>query len=549
MRYYLGTLTLVVLFVTVLTYSPATAGVTFLRTRGQDMVNEGGDKVLLRGVGLGNWMLPEGYMWKFGNGGDRPRKIEKIVSDLIGEQNAARFWPEYRRRYITEADVARIAELGFNSVRPALNARLFLTEGDNAAYVEEGFQLLDNLVGWCRTHGLYVIIDMHGAPGGQTGANIDDSPNDQPGLFMDKRNQDRLADLWVKIADRYKNEPTVAAYDLLNEPLPQRTGAAEKYKAQLEPLYKRITAAIRQVDTRHMITLEGADWANDWSVFGPPFDNNVFYQFHYYCWERPTKLNDISRFVDRRAQLRAPVWVGETGEKDNAIYWGTTQYFEANNIGWSFWPWKKMDATNGLNSIKPPQGWDAIRAYSGGGAAPARDAAQKTFDELLENVRIQNCVFLPDVVNAIFRRVPGRVEAENYGHDGANKSYFVKDVTKKSQYYRISEAVPVEPIGGGSRRSSGQAIKLGEGEWTAYTINSQAAKDYPAAMRARADGGPAVVELSIGGHAQDATITGSDWAEVALKAVPFSQGPNQLKLLVKSGTATLDWVAFGAPSQ
>ena len=549
MRYYLGTLILVVLFLIVLACSPAMAGVTFLRTQGQDMVNEGGDKVLLRGVGLGNWMLPEGYMWKFANGGDRPRKIEKIVSDLIGEPNAARFWSQYRMRYITEADVARIAELGFNSVRPALNARLFLTEGDNAVYVDEGFQLLDNLVGWCRAHGLYVIIDMHGAPGGQTGANIDDSPSDQAGLFMDKRNQDRLVDLWVKIAGRYKNEPTVAGYDLLNEPLPQRTGAAQKYKDQLEPLYKRITAAIRRVDSRHMITLEGADWANDWSVFGPPFDNNVFYQFHYYCWERPTKLNDISRFVDRRAQLHAPVWVGETGEKDNAIYWGTTQYFEANNIGWSFWPWKKMDATNGLNSIKPPQGWDAVRAYSDGGTAPARDAAQKTFDELLENIRIENCVFFADVANALLRRVPGRIEAENYGHDGANKSYSVKNATEKSQYYRVLEPVPVEPIAGASRRSSGQAIKLAEGEWTTYTINSQISKDYSAVLRARGDGSPAVVELSIGGHAQDATITGSDWAEVALKAVPFSQGPNQLKLLVKSGTATLDWVAFGAPSQ
>ena len=141
-----------------------------------------GRRSCFAGVGLGNWMLPEGYMWRFGDQGDRPRKIEKIVSDLIGPENAARFWSQFRRDYITEADIARIAELGFNSVRPALNARLFLTEGDNAVYVEEGFQLLDNLVGWCRKHNLYVIIDMHGAPGGQTGANIDDSPERSAGI-------------------------------------------------------------------------------------------------------------------------------------------------------------------------------------------------------------------------------------------------------------------------------------------------------------------------------------------------------------------------------
>ena len=90
----------------------------FLHTHGVDIVDENGQKVILRGVGLGNWLLPEGYMWRFGNGADRPRRIEQLVSDLIGPQSAERFWQEYRRQYITEKDIQRIAELGFNSVRP-----------------------------------------------------------------------------------------------------------------------------------------------------------------------------------------------------------------------------------------------------------------------------------------------------------------------------------------------------------------------------------------------------------------------------------------------
>lgn len=517
---------------------------TFLRTQGQDMVDQSGGKVLLQGVGLGNWMLPEGYMWRFGDQGDRPRKIEKLVRDLIGPQNAARFWSEFRRNYVTEADIAKIAELGFNSVRPALNARLFLTEGDNAVYVEEGFQLLDNLVGWCRKHNLYVIIDMHGAPGGQTGANIDDSPADEPGLFMDPRNQDRLVDLWVKIASRYKNEATVAAYDLLNEPLPHRTGAAEKYKSQLEPLYKRITAAIREIDKRHMITLEGADWANDWSVFTAPFDDNLFYQFHYYCWARPTQLNDISRFIERRKTLNAPVWVGETGEKDNVIYWATMQYFEANNIGWSFWPWKKMEASNGPCSIKAPQGWDAIQAYSRGGAKPSAELAQKAFDELLGNIRLENCVIHPDVVNAIFRRAPGRVEAENYGHDGLNQSYFVKDASQRSKLYRTSEPVIVEAIEGGGRGGSQQGIRLNEQEWTAYAIHSLTAREYPAVLRAKADSGTSVVAVSLGSHTQDVTVSQSEWTEIPLAALSLSEGVNRVKILARSGAVHLDWISL-----
>ena len=391
---------------------------TFLHTQGQDIVNEQGEKILLRGVGLGNWMLPEGYMWKFGAKGDRPRKIEKLVNDLIGPENGKRFWSEFREHYITEADIQRVAELGFNSVRPALNSRLFLSESGALTGTEEGFLLLDNLVAWSKAHGIYVIIDLHGAPGGQTGQNIDDSPNNQPELFMETKYQDQLVALWQAIARRYKDEPTVAGYDLLNEPLPEQTGAAKKYKAQLEPLYKRVTKAIREIDPKHMIILEGADWSNDWSVFSAPFDKNLVYQFHYYCWANPPVLTSIQRFLDDRERFNAPVWVGEIGEKENAVHWATTEYLEANNIGWSFWPWKKMDTRNTPYSIKLPAQWAAVAAYSRDGEKPSREIAQQAFDELLVNIRLENCVFFPDVVNAMLRRAPGRIEGENFGRTG-----------------------------------------------------------------------------------------------------------------------------------
>ena len=517
----------------------------FLRTQGQNIVDENGNAVLLRGVGLGNWLLPEGYMWKFGDRGDRPRRIEAIVNELIGPQSSERFWLEFRRNYITEVDIRRIAELGFNSVRPALNARRFLTEGENITYVPEGFELLDNLIKWCKKYNVYVIIDMHGAPGGQTGANIDDSPRDEVELFTDPRNQDRLVDLWVKIADRYKNEPFVAAYDLLNEPLPQRTGAAEKYKDQLDPLYRRLTQAIRVVDKWHMITLEGADWANDWSVFTERFDDNLFYQFHYYCWDRPDNLKSIAHYISWREKLGAPIWVGETGEKGNTIYWGTMQYFEANNIGWSFWPWKKMDADNSPYSIKKPAGWDDIVAFSQGQGKPSPEIAQKAFDELLENIKLESCVFFPDVVNAMFRRVPGKVEAENYGHEGAGMSYFVKDAGQKSKYYRISEPVPVEQVVSGDRRfSSDQSIRLKAEEWTAYTIHSLTAKEYKVIARIKAEDAPSVFRFSIRQIEQTMPVIGGDWMEVDLGSVKLSEGANRFKIMVKSGMILFDWFRF-----
>jgi aryl-phospho-beta-D-glucosidase BglC (GH1 family) len=513
---------------------------SFLSARGQDIVNEKGEKVLLRGVGLGNWMLPEGYMWKFENA-DRPRRIEKLVLDLTDPEYAERFWTEFRASYITEADIRRIAELGFNSVRPALNARLFMSETDPPQRVEEGYQLLDHLVRWCKTYGLYVIIDMHAAPGGQTGQNIDDSANDQPELFQQQKYQDRLVDLWVDLAKRYKDEPTVAGYDLLNEPLPQRTGAAPKYKHLVEPLYKRVTKAIREVDQRHMIVLEGVDWANDWSIFTERFDANVVYQFHYYCWDTPAQLKSIDRYLEHRQRLNAPVWVGETGERDSTIYWATTEYFEARNIGWSFWPWKKMDTANTPYSIKRPAGWDAVAAYSRGRTKPARETAQRTLDEFLRNIRLENCAYYPDVVNAMLRRAPVRIEAENYGQAGPGISYQVNQPTNRSHYYRLETAVPVK-IHTTQRPRTDQFIVLTTNEWTSYQIECDAARITTLILSVRAEVTPAQAQLRINDQIVSVPVTTKSWTEIKLTTLPLQQGSNQIKWTVQRGTIELDWI-------
>jgi endoglucanase len=519
----------------------------FLHTSGQDILDSNNQKIILRGVGLGNWLLPEGYMWHFGERADRPRRIEALVSDLAGEEYAAKFWTQYRANYITEKDIHRIAELGFNSVRPALNARLFLTETDPSEYRDEGFQILDNLITWCRANHIYVIIDMHAAPGGQTGANIDDSIGDQPLLFIDPKYEKRLTDLWVKIATKYKDDPAVAAYDLLNEPIPERTGAAAKYKDRLEALYKRLTAAIRAVDQNHIITVEGYDWANNWSCFtAPPFDKNLVYQFHYYCWDKPTKLKSIDQYLKHRDRLGAPVWVGETGEKDNAIYFATTDYFESNNIGWSFWPWKKIDNANAPYSYKSPEGWRTISAWSRNPTTrPSRESARKIFDELLQNIRLENCTYNAEVVNALFHRLPLTIEAENFGQRGAGVSYSVHDPAAKSQFYRTSEPVriePVEPANSAGPRAAGQAIRLDADEWTAYEIQSAEAHTYHVTIHVKPDRGAATVTLTVNGVAHESAATAQDWIDLSLGEIPFARGPNMVKLSTTG--ALIDWISI-----
>ncbi len=520
----------------------AAAATSFLHAQGQDIVNEQGEKILLRGVGLGNWMLPEGYMWKFGGQGDRPRKIETLVDDLIGPEKGKQFWSEYRQHYIAEADIQRIAKLGYNSVRPALNSRLFLSASGTVTGREEGFLLLDNLVTWSKAHGIYVILDLHGAPGGQTGQNIDDSANDQPLLFMEPKYQDQLVGLWQALARRYKDEPTVAGYDLLNEPLPARTGAARKFKAALEPLYQRVTKAIREIDAKHLIILEGVDWANDWSVFSKPFDQNLVYQFHYYCWDNPPVVKSIQSYLNYRSRFNAPVWVGETGEKDSTIYWATTEYFEANNIGWSFWPWKKMDTRNTPYSIKLPAQWAAVAAYSRGREKPTPEIAQQALDELLINIRLANCVFFPDVVNAMLRRAPVRVEGENYGREGVNQSYFVRDTNQLSKFYRLAEPVTISARATARSKESAQYVSLNAEEWTAYDVASDSLKDYQVTIKAQATDAPAEAQLISGNQVRRLTLQPNTWQEIKLEAITLNRGANRLKFLATHGAVDLDWI-------
>src|SRR5205807_2681634 len=217
----------------------------FVVTRGKELVSPNGKPLLLKGINLGNWLLPEGYMFKFKTT-NSPRLIQAAISELVGEDEARRFWKTYRDNYITAEDIRFIKQSGFNSVRIPFSYRLFVSETEPQRLEGVGYELLDRVVGWCRKEGLYVVLDMHAAPGGQTGDNIDDSWG-YPFLFESAESQELTVRIWRKIAERYREEPTVIGYDLLNEPIPHFFDTSY-FNPKLEPLYRKIVAGIREVD-------------------------------------------------------------------------------------------------------------------------------------------------------------------------------------------------------------------------------------------------------------------------------------------------------------
>jgi len=363
----------------------------FVHTSGAGIVDEHGKPLMLRGINLGNWLEPEGYMFHFDGGPQSPREIEDLTTELIGPDKAAAFWRAWRDTYITEADLDRIHKAGFNSVRVPIHWKLFAS--DDA----EGFRLVDRLVQWARKDAIYVIIDLHCAPGGQTGTNIDDSDG-YPWLYTSPESQAQTIAVWRRIAKHYADEPIILGYDLLNEPIPHFP-QLQRYNADLEPLYKRIAMAVREVDTNHVLILGGAQWDSNFKVFGPPFDSNVVYTFHKY-WTA-TDASVIREYLDFRDKYRVPIWLGESGENKDEWIAAFTKTLEDNHVGWCYWPYKKMDATSSVVTFDRPEHWDRVIALvkmaPGTGnaekriaARPSPEEAQAIFDDLLRKVQFSS---------------------------------------------------------------------------------------------------------------------------------------------------------------
>lgn len=369
---------------------------SFVTTKGKDlMLNE--KPFVMKGINLGNWLVPEGYMFKFDKA-TSARLIQEVMNELIGPYQAKKFWQQYLHSYITEADIDYLKSIGVNSIRVPFNYRLFTNED----YLGEennpnhGFEILDPLVQWCKKDNIYILLDMHCAPGGQTGDNIDDSYA-YPFLYDDTAAQNETVSIWKRIADHYKNEKIILGYDLLNEPIPHFYDTGY-FNPKLEPLYKKITAAVRTVDKNHLIFLGGAQWDSNFDVFGKPFDDKLVYTFHKY-WTAPIR-EVVQSYINFRDKYNVPVYCGETGENTDEWILQFRQMLDSNNIGWHFWPYKKMDNSRCMVTFDKPENYDAISAFADTTrstfekvrkARPDMSAAKKSLEQFLINCRFENC--------------------------------------------------------------------------------------------------------------------------------------------------------------
>ena len=467
-----------------------------IRALGTTIVDENQDEVLLRGVGLGGWMLQEGYMMNSNGGADTQHEFKEKLNLLVGADNTNQFYQNWLDNFITEQDINAIADWGFNSVRVALHYNLLTlpieeepVEGDNT-WLESGFERIDELMSWCSANNIYLILDLHAAPGGQgSDAAISDYDPDKPSLWESELNRDKTVALWGQLADRYKDEPWMGGYGLLNEvnwwPL---DGSV------LRAFYIETTQAIRAVDQNHIIFIGGNSWSNDFSGLTPPWDSNLVYEFHKYWSYNDTE--SIQWVLDMQNQHNIPLWCGETGENSNVWYKDAMSLYETNNIGWSCWPYKRIATTVAPYSVSSNPNYEAIiNFWKGEGPEPSVASAMAGLNQLTDDILLENNTFYKDVVDAYLRQpqdntsipytehtIPGLVYLSDYDLGTNGIAYYDQDVANYSlstdQYeawnrgwaYR-NDGVDIQENSDTNNSNGLHLSFIEKDEWVNYTVN------------------------------------------------------------------------------
>lgn len=448
----------------------------FLHTDGTRIVNDRGEEILLVGMGLGNWLLWEGYMWRLYGRYDRPRTIEALLTELTGAEYADSFIRRFRENYVVREDIRRMAEEGFNSVRVPIDWRVLMENAEGYPLREEGFALIDRLLDWCEEFQIYVILDLHGAPGGQTGANIDDSFDDRPRLFTDPESREAGLRLWREIARRYRDRWIVGAYDLLNEPLrPERDSrypAIPDYRRELAQFYRDAIAVIREEDTAHTVQVEGRNWASKADIFDARWDDNMVIHFHRY-WCRPD-IAVYREFLAKSKELDVPLYLGETGENRNEWYAAMYPLALSLGIGWNIWPWKKMDCMNSPYSVRVPDGWEKIQAFARGGERPTFREAKAALESYLVNMKIENCDYRPSVTASFFRRPGSAWYASDFDELPGRGVSYSGGAPIDCAAYRTGSGMRLIPPSDVRGEWGSLDLVLAAGEWADYSFSAPA---------------------------------------------------------------------------
>jgi endoglucanase len=343
-----------------------------LQVRGSEIVNGHGARIRLRGFCLGGWMNMENFITGYPG---HESGMRAAVARVLGEDKARFFFARFLHHFFTKDDVRFIKSLGCNVIRVALNYRHFEDDDRPFEYKPDGFKLLDQVIRWANDHRVYVILDLHAVPGWQSSGWHCDNPGGQPRFWGQRVFEDRAVALWEELAKRYRHEPFVAGYNVMNEPEAKEAKWLNRY-------YHRVTDAMRAIDPDHILFLEGNHYSQQFHELDQPFDNNTVYSSHNYVipalddGEYPGTFHGKlygreqleQSYLERTAWIReqgVPHWFGEFG----CIYTDTAlepsrlrvmadmiDVAEMHGDHWTVWTYKDIGKM-GLVYAHPESEW------------------------------------------------------------------------------------------------------------------------------------------------------------------------------------------------
>ena len=316
----------------------------FLTVKGRDLVNRRGEKVTLRGVNVGGWLILEDWLCAYEEATDNYDVLTKL-EQRFGREGAYALMNTYQNNFFTAEDLDEIAAMGFNCVRIPFWFRNFYYDDNGTKILNENgewdFSRLDFVVNESAKRGLYVILDMHGAPGYQS-----DSPHSGKGvscgLYADtpagERYRELTDELWTAIASRYKGNPAVAMYDLLNEPMCDVNASEAERRVTNEKIYARLYDTVRAADPDHVITLECIwtaaalphKWMHGWK--------NVVYQVHFY--QNSNFIFNLFVLLTRFYYFDVPLMMGEFYPHKATTWENCFNTMEKCNYNWLIWTYK-----------------------------------------------------------------------------------------------------------------------------------------------------------------------------------------------------------------
>jgi glucan 1,3-beta-glucosidase len=400
--------------------TPKSPDFSMLRTQGTQWVKADGGPIELRGVNLGNWLLPEFWMLGYPDTGE-PRAVndqcslERVLDKRFGFNERERLIKLWRDNWITTRDWDLIPQFGLNLVRVPFIWSVIEDAKRPFHLRADAWHYLDNAIAEAEKRGLYVVLDLHGAVGAQGKEHHSGCAN-QNKYWTTPAYQERTRWLWKQIAQRYKDRPSVAAYDLLNEPWGSTS-------TQLAAVVRTLYADIRAIDTKHIILLPDHPDGGI-AAYGKPSDHgmtNVVFQTHpypgFFGWGKPDAQvhrnwlqclparadggGGVCDWQKRLAALDAPLYIGEfqpwSTQADPELAGQITRasYDRYTQLGWAAtaWSFKKFSRTGG----KDRTNWGMV-TNAEGATLPALDFEKASLKAIEDFIKLFGS--LPYEINA-----------------------------------------------------------------------------------------------------------------------------------------------------